>query len=92
MTLVAPDLLFPADPASRAIARDLYAGVKDLPIVSPHGHTEPRWYAENNHFPDIDPDFEGFLENLEGLGGISGCDMGQWRGYLEALVKRAYKL
>lgn len=52
MTLVAPDLLFPADPASRAIAQELYAGVKDLPIVSPHGHTDPRWYAEDKHFPD----------------------------------------
>jgi glucuronate isomerase len=52
MSLVAPDLLFPADPASRDVARDLYAAVKDLPIVSPHGHTDPRWYAENRHFPD----------------------------------------
>ncbi|MCW0000304.1 glucuronate isomerase [Pararhizobium sp. YC-54] len=52
MTLVAPDLLLPIDPASRAVARELYAGVKDLPIVSPHGHTDPRWYAENKHFPD----------------------------------------
>jgi glucuronate isomerase len=52
MSLVAPDLLFPADPASRDVARDLYAAVKDLPIVSPHGHTDPRWYAGNRHFPD----------------------------------------
>jgi glucuronate isomerase len=52
MTLVAPDLLLPADPASRAVARELYAAVKDLPIISPHGHTDPRWYAENKHFPD----------------------------------------
>jgi glucuronate isomerase len=29
----------------RAIARDLYASVKALPIVSPHGHTDPRWFA-----------------------------------------------
>jgi glucuronate isomerase len=47
-----PDRLFPADEATRAIARVLYAGVKDLPIVSPHGHTDPRWYAENEPFPD----------------------------------------
>ncbi|HEV2673669.1 MAG TPA: glucuronate isomerase [Aliidongia sp.] len=47
-----PDRLFPADEASRSIARALYAGVKDLPIVSPHGHTDPRWYAENEAFPD----------------------------------------
>jgi glucuronate isomerase len=46
------DLLFPAEPGVRAIARDLYAGVKDLPIVSPHGHTDPRWYALDEPFPD----------------------------------------
>ena len=42
-----PDRLFSADPAERAIARRLYAEVRDLPIVSPHGHTDPRWFAEN---------------------------------------------
>ena len=47
-----PDRLFPADPATRDVARALYATVKDLPIVSPHGHTDPRWYAENLPFPD----------------------------------------
>lgn len=47
-----PDRLFPADPATRAIARRLYETVKDLPIVSPHGHTDPRWYAENAPFSD----------------------------------------
>jgi glucuronate isomerase len=47
-----PDRLFPADEATRAVARKLYAAVKDLPIVSPHGHTDPRWYAENEAFPD----------------------------------------
>jgi glucuronate isomerase len=40
-----PDRLLPADPAVRAVARELYASVKDLPIVSPHGHTDPRWFA-----------------------------------------------
>ena len=47
-----PDRLFPPEPAVRDVARALYAGVKDLPILSPHGHTEPRWYAENEAFPD----------------------------------------
>jgi glucuronate isomerase len=46
------DRLFPPDPATRAIARRLYAGVRDLPIVSPHGHTDPRWFAENLPFAD----------------------------------------
>lgn len=45
-----PDRLFPADPSTRAIARDLYAGVKDLPIVSPHGHTDPAWFAGDEPF------------------------------------------
>jgi glucuronate isomerase len=45
-----PDRLFPTDPAVRAIARDLYAHVAQLPILSPHGHTDPRWFAENQPF------------------------------------------
>lgn len=50
--LTHPDLLFAAEGRALSIARDLYAGVKNLPIVSPHGHTDPRWYAENDPFPD----------------------------------------
>jgi glucuronate isomerase len=45
-----PDRLFPADPATREIARRLYAGVKALPIISPHGHTDPSWFADNQPF------------------------------------------
>ncbi|MBI1207355.1 MAG: glucuronate isomerase [Azospirillum sp.] len=46
------DLLFPSDPVQRVIARRLYGEIKDLPIISPHGHTDPRWYAENQPFSD----------------------------------------
>ncbi len=52
MPLVHPDRLFPADPATRGIARELFLGVEKLPIISPHGHTDPRWFAENLSFPD----------------------------------------
>ena len=45
-----PDRLFPADPATRDLARRLYATVKDLPIVSPHGHTDPSWFADDTPF------------------------------------------
>ena len=45
-----PDRLFPAEPALRAIARDLHAAVRDLPIVSPHGHTDPAWFANDTPF------------------------------------------
>jgi len=44
------DRLFPADPATRDLARRLYATVKDLPIVSPHGHTDPQWFADDTPF------------------------------------------
>jgi glucuronate isomerase len=44
------DRLFPADPAVRQIARRLYAEVRDLPIISPHGHTDPQWFAGNAPF------------------------------------------
>ena len=45
-----PDRLFPSDPATRAVARRLYATVCDLPIVSPHGHTDPQWFADDAPF------------------------------------------
>ncbi|MGP3697577.1 glucuronate isomerase [Rhodobacter sp. NSM] len=52
MGLLQEDRLFPVEEGARALARSLYASVKDLPIVSPHGHTDPRWFAENEPFPD----------------------------------------
>lgn len=52
MALLDEDRLFPATPRVRDIARALYQTVADLPIISPHGHTDPRWYAENQPFPD----------------------------------------
>jgi glucuronate isomerase len=52
VTLLVPDRLFPVDPQTRGIARELYQSVADKPIISPHGHTDPRWYAENQPFPD----------------------------------------
>lgn len=45
-----PDRLFVADPVQRDISRRLYQSIKDLPIVSPHGHTDPRWFANDSSF------------------------------------------
>ncbi len=45
-----PDRLLPVDPATRDLARALYGAVKDLPIISPHGHTDPEWFASNANF------------------------------------------
>ncbi len=46
------DRLFPADERTRGIARALYGQVKGLPIISPHGHTDPAWFATNEPFQD----------------------------------------
>jgi glucuronate isomerase len=40
------DRLFAPDPAQRRIACDLYEGIAGLPIVSPHGHVDPRLLAD----------------------------------------------
>ncbi len=47
-----PDRFFPADPSTRAIAVELFGEVSSLPIISPHGHTDPRWFADNLAFSD----------------------------------------
>jgi glucuronate isomerase len=46
------DRLFPADPATRAIARELYGQVRDLPLISPHGHVDPALLADDAALPD----------------------------------------
>jgi glucuronate isomerase len=52
VTVAHEDRLFPADPTLRTISRQLYASVRNLPLISPHGHTNPRWFAEDEPFPD----------------------------------------
>ncbi|NYF90045.1 glucuronate isomerase [Tunturiibacter empetritectus] len=45
-----PNRLFPAESDARSVSARLYETVRDLPILSPHGHTDPRWFAENEAF------------------------------------------
>jgi glucuronate isomerase len=80
-----PDRLFPANPEVRATARRLYETVAGLPILSPHGHTDPSWFAGNENFANpaalfIGPDHYVYrmlysqgisLERL-GIAGIDG--------------------
>jgi glucuronate isomerase len=44
------DRLFPVEAGARSIARSLYRSVQSLPIISPHGHTDPAWFAGNEPF------------------------------------------
>lgn len=45
-----PDRLFSSDVVQRQIANRIYQEIKGLPIVSPHGHTDPSWFAQNDNF------------------------------------------
>ncbi|MGB1208976.1 MAG: glucuronate isomerase, partial [Paracoccaceae bacterium] len=50
--LTHPDRLFPPDPGLRQLARDLYTQIADMPILSPHGHCDPKWFASDARFPN----------------------------------------
>lgn len=100
--LLHDDRLFPADPVTRGIARRLFATVRDLPIISPHGHTDPRWYAEDNAFPDpatlfVKPDHYIFRMlysqgiRLEQLG-IGPKDGGRGADKVEADPRKIWRL
>jgi len=45
-----PDRLLQGESGSLEIARRLYGEVKDLPLICPHGHTDPAWFAQNEPF------------------------------------------
>jgi glucuronate isomerase len=44
--MASSDRFFSPDPQTRALARELYAQVAGLPIVSPHGHVDPGLFAD----------------------------------------------
>lgn len=53
MSLLPEHRLFSPDQKRRDIAAALYHGVKQLPIISPHGHTDPAWFAQNKPFENV---------------------------------------
>jgi glucuronate isomerase len=46
------DRFFDSNPVIRDVAREIYSNIKDLPIISPHGHVDPLIFAENKPFPN----------------------------------------
>jgi glucuronate isomerase len=48
MSTLNPDRYFSPEPGTRAVARELYQTVDTLPIISPHGHVDPRLFADPN--------------------------------------------
>lgn len=42
------DRYFDSDPRQKEIAQHLYSQVKDLPLICPHGHVDPRMFVDPN--------------------------------------------
>ena len=91
-----PDRLLPAAPAVREIARSLYELEKDQPIVSPHGHVDPRLLLDDEPFRDptslfITPDH--YVNRLMHARGVDLADLGVAQGPLdEKASRRAWHL
>lgn len=87
-----PDRLLPVEPGVRAVARRLYDAVRDLPILSPHGHVDPRLLADDVPFSDpaallVTPDH--YVTRLLHASGVPLADLGVGRGPLPAAEARA---
>jgi glucuronate isomerase len=93
---VHPDRLLPTDPGVRDIARRLYAAVRDLPIVSPHGHVDPTILLNDTPFADptslfIQPDH--YVTRLLHAGGVGLDQLGVGEGPLpEQRARQAWRL
>lgn len=91
-----PDRLLPAEPGVRAIARRIYASIADLPIISPHGHVDPRLLVDDEPFPNpatlfISPDH--YTTRLLHAKGVDLADLGVGRSDLsEAEARKAWKI
>lgn len=64
-------------------AGDIYAALRDLPIVSPHGHCDPAWFAQDGAFSNpsallIKPDH--YVFRMLYSQGIALEDLGLGRG------------
>ncbi len=91
-----PDRLLPVEPAQREVARRIYREVRDLPIVSPHGHVDPSLLLEDLPFRDpvsllITPDH--YVTRLLHADGVGLEQLGVGQGPLpEAAARQAWRL
>jgi glucuronate isomerase len=80
-----PDRLLPPEAGVRTIARRIYDAVRDLPLISPHGHVDPRLLLDDEPFPDpatlfITPDH--YVTRLLHADGVGLADLGVAQGPL----------
>ncbi|BDO41254.1 glucuronate isomerase [Cellulomonas sp. NTE-D12] len=94
--VVHPDRLLPVDPSVRGLARTLYEAVRDLPLVSPHGHVDPRMLLDDVPFADpaalfVTPDH--YVTRLLHASGVPLEDLGVGQGPLdEAAARNVWRL
>ncbi|NQX28227.1 glucuronate isomerase [Microbacteriaceae bacterium VKM Ac-2854] len=72
-----PDRLFPVEPTTRAIARDLYERVAGHPILSPHGHVDPRILFDDVPFANAAELFIRYDHYVTRLMHAAGVDLGE---------------
>ncbi len=87
-----PDRLLPPEEPVRDIARQLLAGISNLPLISPHGHVPIEWFDPDFRFTDatdllIRPDHyllrmlasQGHPYEKLGIAGIGSSDVADSR-------------
>ena len=90
-----PHRLLPTDPAVRRLASELYASVRQLPIISPHGHVPARWLADDVPFADptsllITPDH--YVNRLLHAHGVGLATLGvAQQDFDENAARRAFR-
>ena len=88
---VHPDRLLPSEPGLRTTARNLYDSVKDLPIISPHGHVPAQWLSDDVPFTDptsllITPDH--YVNRMLHAHGVELSALGVGQGPLDDQASR----
>jgi glucuronate isomerase len=74
--------LFTGTDAEVALAAELFDSVAKLPIISPHGHVDPRLLAENKPFPnpaELFIYFDHYVTRLLHAQGFSLAELGKGR-------------
>jgi glucuronate isomerase len=92
-----PDRLFSPIASVRQVARELYQGVQHLPIISPHGHTDPAWFADNLPFSNpaellIQPDHYVFRMLYSQGVSLESLGIGQSGSALEADPRNVWRI
>ena len=86
-----PDRLLPPEPGVRAIARRLYEATSELPVISPHGHVDPRLLLDDEPFGDpatlfVTPDH--YVTRLLHASGVGLDALGVGQGVLDEAASR----